>query len=190
MKMRDLLSIERVIPRLSARNRRDALRSLAACAAQDAGVSPATVARSVQKGAAVPAFASQAGVSLFHAFVPGLGRPVATFARLKPAIRFGAADGAPTDLVALLLSPAESTADHLRALARIARTLRDSAVRSLLRAAEGRDSLYRILCGGEQHQPHEPVPGLKRPSQYTYRQWWRERNRNPGGSRRGSGFAR
>ena len=49
-----------------------------------------------------------------------------TFARLEPAVDFGAADGSKTDLVALLLSPADNAGDHLRALACIARTLRDS----------------------------------------------------------------
>jgi mannitol/fructose-specific phosphotransferase system IIA component (Ntr-type) len=61
-------------------------------------------------------------------------------------------------LVALLLSPAGSTGDHLRALARIARTLRDPNVRNLLRASKCRDSLYAILCGSEeQHWSREPT---------------------------------
>jgi PTS system nitrogen regulatory IIA component len=71
---------------------------------------------------------------------------------LEPAVDFGAADGSQTDLVALLLSPAENTGDHLRALACIARTLRNTNVRNLLRAARSRDSLYVILCESEEQE--------------------------------------
>ena len=157
MKMRDLLSIPRVIPRLRARAKQDALRKLAARAAGDVGVSVAAIVRSLLECAELPAFGLGAGVSLAHTFVPGLGSPIATFARLEPALDFGASDGSKTDLLALLLSPTESASHHLRALACIARTLRDPDVRSLLRASGSRDSLYVILCGNdEQHWSREP----------------------------------
>jgi nitrogen PTS system EIIA component len=163
MQMRDLLSVERVIPRLRARDKQDALRKLAAHAASDAGVSVPTIVRSVLECAELPAFGPEAGVALPHTFVPGLDSPIATFARLEPALDFGAADGSQTDLVALLLSPAESGAHHLRALACIARTLRDPNVRRLLRASKSRDSLYVILCGSEEQQwLRDPAPNESR----------------------------
>ncbi len=149
MKMRDLLGVERIIPRLRARNRHDALRKLASEAARHVDVPAETILQSALKAAELPAFGPGAGVALPHAFVPGLPGPVVIFARLEPAIDFGAADGSLTDLVALLLSPAERTDDHLQALACLARTLRDSATRSLLRASKCRDSWYVILCGSE-----------------------------------------
>jgi PTS system nitrogen regulatory IIA component len=85
MKMRDLLSIERVIPRLRARDKQDVLRKLAAHAASDAGLSVAGIVRSVLECAELPAFGPRAGVALPHTFVPGLGSPIATFAGLEPA---------------------------------------------------------------------------------------------------------
>lgn len=150
MKMRDLLSIERVIPRLRAHDKRDALRKLAAHAARDAAVRETAIVRAVLECARLPAFGPGAGISLPHAFLAGLGNPNATFARLDPPIQFGAADGSSTDLVVLLLSPPERPGDHLRALACIARTLRDSEIRDLLREADSRDAIYVILCGYEQ----------------------------------------
>jgi PTS system nitrogen regulatory IIA component len=162
MKMRDLLTSERVIPSLRARDKRSALREVATHASVDAAVPAAAIVRSVLESAELPAFGPGAGVSVPHAFVPGLGRPIATFARLEPAVDFGAADGSQTDLVALLLSPAERAGDHLRALACIARTLRNPNVRHLLRAAKGRDSVYVILCGSEEQQrPRAPAPTEK-----------------------------
>jgi PTS system nitrogen regulatory IIA component len=160
MKMRDLLSVEQVIPSLRARNKRVALRRLAARAASDKPAAAGAIIRLVLEGAELPAFGPGAGVSLPHAFVPGLRNPILTFARLEPAVDFGAADGSKTDLVALLLSPADNASDHLRALACIARTLRVSTVRNLLRAANSRDSVYAILCGcEEQYWSREPSFG-------------------------------
>ena len=78
MKMRDLLSIPRVIPRLRARDKQDALRKLAARAAGDAGVSVAAIVRSLLECAELPAIGLGAGVSLAHTFVPGLGGEQAT----------------------------------------------------------------------------------------------------------------
>jgi PTS system nitrogen regulatory IIA component len=110
--------------------------------------------------AELPAFGPGTGVSLPHAFVPGLPNPLVIFARLEPAVGFGAADGSKTDLVALLLSPADNAADHLQALACVARTLRDPAVRNVLRAANSRDSVYVVLCGcEEEHWSQESAFG-------------------------------
>ena len=126
MKMRDLLSIEQVIPSLRARNKRDALRRLRR--------TPLATCLPLKK----PLYAScwRAPNCQLSAQAPGYPSLMlscrdsailfVTFARLEPAVDFGAADGSKTDLVALLLSPADNAGDHLRALACIARTLRDS----------------------------------------------------------------
>ena len=152
MKMRDLLTIERVIPSLRAGSKRNALHKLAAHIASDTTLPAASIGRAVMECVEMPAFGPGAGVSLSHAFVRGLGNPIVTFARLEPAVDFGAADGSKTDLLALLLSPKESAGDHLRALACTARALREPRVRALLRAANSRDALYVILCGSEEQR--------------------------------------
>ena len=148
--MRDLLSIEGIIPSLSARGKRDALRKLAAHAINNPTVSEGSIGPAVIECAELPALGLGGGVSLSHAFVRGICHPVLVFAKLERPLDFGAADGSPTDLVALILSPAESAGDHLQALACTARTLRDEKLRDLLRAAESRDAFYVILCGGEE----------------------------------------
>lgn len=156
MKMRDLLSIERIIPRLKARSKLKALRTLARQAADQAEASESVVLASMMEYAQLPALGPGSGASLVHAFVPELRNPVAIFARLEPAIDFGAADSSPTDLVMLLVSSTGSSGDHLRALACIARTLRDPGVRHLLRAATDREALYVILCGKEREGHASP----------------------------------
>ena len=145
----ELFSVGRMIPRLRARDKRDVLRKLAAASVRDAELPEALIFDAVKRAADLPTFGPGGGVALPHAIVPGLRRPLAAVATLNPAVWFEAADGLPTDLVVLLLSPAETTSDHLRALARIARRLREPSVPELLRAAECRESMYALLMGGE-----------------------------------------
>jgi PTS system nitrogen regulatory IIA component len=152
MKMRNLLSIERIIPSLHAADKSDALRKLAVVGAINTASPADIVVGAVLDGAEMPAFGPSTGISLPHAFIPGLGDPFVIFAKLNPPVDFGATDGSKTDLVALLLSPLDNAGGHLQALACVARTLRDAHVRKLLRGAESRDSIYAILCGYEETQ--------------------------------------
>ena len=68
------------------------------------------------------------------------------FARLERPIDFEAMDGQPVDLVFLLLAPEGAGADHLKALARIARLLRDTDVAKKLRASREAQAIYSVLA--------------------------------------------
>jgi PTS system nitrogen regulatory IIA component len=144
MEIRELLSIERVVPRIKARYKRDVLRKLAGHVGDTSVSMPALIR--ILESVELPVLSLGEGVSLLHVFIPGLNGPIAVFAGLEPALDFGAADGSNTDLIALLLSPAQSTGDHLRALACVARTLRESDVQESLRATNDRDRMYTVLC--------------------------------------------
>jgi PTS system nitrogen regulatory IIA component len=148
MKLRDLLTIERVIPNLNAASKRDALHKILRHVPESRERADAFRA-AVMHCAELPAFGPAHGVALPHAVVVGLTTPIAAFARLQPALDFGSADGSAIDLVMLLVSPSEQPGSHLRALASIARRLRDSNVRRLLRGSESRDAMYMILCGSD-----------------------------------------
>ena len=65
--------------------------------------------------------------------------------RQRP-IDFEAMDGQPVDLVFLLLAPEGAGADHLKALARIARLLRDQDVAKKLRASRDAQAIYSVLA--------------------------------------------
>jgi PTS system nitrogen regulatory IIA component len=75
----------------------------------------------------------------------GLPRIFGLFARLDRPIDFEALDDEPVDLVFLLLAPESAGADHLKALARIARLLRDPATASKLRSLSDPAALYAVL---------------------------------------------
>ena len=70
------------------------------------------------------------------------------FARLERPVPFEAIDDQPVDLVFLLLAPADAGAEHLKALARVSRLLRDKAMCEKLRGANSADALYALLTGG------------------------------------------
>lgn len=147
--MTDLLTVDRVIPRLRARDKRDAFRKLARLVCRQSELPERDVLDALMRCAQLPAFGPGRGVALPHAFIPQLEKSVAFLARLESPIDFDAADGRPVDLLVLLLGPVESSGDHLRALACIARRLRQYGVRERLRACRDRDAMYIVLVGND-----------------------------------------
>jgi len=86
------------------------------------------------------------GVAIPHGKLPKLEKLFGLFARLERPIDFEAMDGQPVDLVFLLLAPEGAGADHLKALARIARLLRDQDVAKKLRASRDAQAIYSVLA--------------------------------------------
>ena len=85
------------------------------------------------------------GVAIPHARLPDLAAVTGVFLRLAQPIEFGAVDDLPVDLVFVLLSPAGAGADHLKALARVSRRMRDRALLAKLRGTGSPDALYALL---------------------------------------------
>lgn len=85
------------------------------------------------------------GIAIPHGKVPTLNRVHGLFARLSQPVDFESIDGQPVDLVFVLLAPEHAGADHLKALARISRVLRDHNVVEKLRGTESAEGLYAIL---------------------------------------------
>ena len=85
------------------------------------------------------------GVAIPHARIAGLARPVAALIKLRQPADFAAADGLPVDLVFGLLSPENSGATHLHALAAISRLVRDERVHEALSEAPDEEALYGLL---------------------------------------------
>ena len=86
------------------------------------------------------------GCALPHARVPGLGRTLGAFLRLRKGVDFDSPDHAPVDLVFALLVPEEPTDEHLETLAAIARVFADDRVRASVRSAEEPARIREILA--------------------------------------------
>jgi len=92
------------------------------------------------------------GVALPHARISGIDRVKGAFVRLEKPLPFDAADRQPVDLVFALFAPEDAGVDHLKALALVSRTLRDSTVCTKLRANSDPATLYAILTEGQATQ--------------------------------------
>ncbi|SFE17507.1 PTS IIA-like nitrogen-regulatory protein PtsN [Sulfitobacter brevis] len=85
------------------------------------------------------------GVALPHARVEGLDKVVGTFVLLDKPIDFSSVDRQPVDIACALFAPNEAGVEHLKALALVARTLRNPAICNKLRANPNASTLYTIL---------------------------------------------
>jgi len=141
----EILKPAAVLPRLRATDRQQVLSALADAAAKVASLSAPEIYESVQEREKLGGTGVGDGVAIPHARVAGLKAPLGVFARLENGVDFEAADEQTADLVFLLLSPKDAGADHLKALATIARTFRRADIRDALRAAPSKEAIVVIL---------------------------------------------
>jgi PTS system nitrogen regulatory IIA component len=145
MSLTDLIVPNAVIPMLEVTSKKQAIQELAAQAAQLSGHSERTIAEILLQREKLGSTGVGNGIAIPHGKLPKLGKLFGMFARLERPIDFEALDGQPVDLIFLLLAPETAGADHLKALARIARLLRDPDVAQKLRASQDAEALYAVL---------------------------------------------
>lgn len=145
MDLGDLLRPEGVFASLRVKNKKQALRELANRAVQITGLDERQIFDTLLQRERLGSTAVGRGIAIPHARMIGLDRIATVFAQLDEPIDFEAPDGEPVDLVFVLLAPEQAGADHLKALARISRVLRDPLTLEKLRAARDRDALYAVL---------------------------------------------
>ncbi|MDE2517443.1 MAG: PTS sugar transporter subunit IIA [Rhodospirillales bacterium] len=143
----DLLAEEAVLLGLAAADKASLLAALAQSVTRPVGLTAQAVEKALLAREAMGSTGLGAGFALPHARLPGLVRFHALFARLSAPIAFDAIDGAPVDLVFLLLLPAEDRATALAALAAIARRMRLPGIAAALRAAPDARAAHAILAG-------------------------------------------
>lgn len=140
-----LLSAESVLADLRPNGKKQLLQELASRAALLSGRPERVIFDGLLQRERLGATGIGQGVAVPHAAIPGLTRLVGVFAKLSRPIDFEAMDGVPVDLVFGLLAPESAGADHLQALARIARFFRSASNLENLRQADDPAALYAIL---------------------------------------------
>ena len=150
MQIADLLTPESVIPVLTATSKKQALQELARIAAQRTGMAERQIFDVLLERERLGTTGVGRGVAIPHGKLPGLDRIYGVFARTEHKIDFDAIDGEPVDLLFLLLAPEGAGADHLKALARVSRLLRDPATCAKLRSARDGRALYAVLTAEPQ----------------------------------------
>src|ERR1700712_160220 len=146
MPITDLVAPEAILPALKVNSKKQALQELAARAAELTGQNERAIFEVLLQREKLGTTAVGYGVAIPHGKLPKLDKLFGLFARLERPIDFEALDGQPIDLVFLLLAPEGAGADHLRALARVARLLRDPEVARKLRESRDAEALYAVLA--------------------------------------------
>jgi PTS system nitrogen regulatory IIA component len=145
MPLIDFLAPKAIIPALKVNSKKQAIVELAARAAALTGQNERVIVEILQQREKLGSTGIGQGVAIPHAKLPKLDKLTGIFARLDRAIEFDSLDRQPVDLIFLLLAPEGAGADHLKALARIARLLRDPEVAQKLRESRDAEALYAVL---------------------------------------------
>lgn len=145
MDLSDLITPHGVIPCLKASNKKQALQELAAKAAKITGIDAHEIFNTLLQRERLGSTGVGNGIAIPHGKMNQLSGIVGLFARLEEPIDFEAIDEEPVDLVFLLLAPENAGADHLKALARISRLMREPTAVEKLRASRDKDALYAVL---------------------------------------------
>jgi len=153
MDISEILSPQAVIQRLKAVNKKKLLGDLAAAAGSVCGIDQTKLFEILWEREKLGSTGVGHGVAIPHARVAKLERIVGVFAHLETPVDFESIDEAPVDLVFTLITPADAGADHLKALARVSRLMRNASVCEKLRAANDRAQLYALLT--------EPTAGMQ-----------------------------
>src|SRR5271170_2304708 len=144
----DLVTPRSVIAQLRAPTKRQVLQELARRAATMTGLPDRRIYDALVQRERLGTTGIGTGVAVPHCRLPELTRLHGLFARLERPVPFEAIDDQPVDLLFLLLAPLDAGAEHLKALARVSRLLRDKAMCEKLRGANSADALYALLTGG------------------------------------------
>ena len=145
MELGDLIAPEAVIPTLAAKNKRQVLQELAEKAATLTGLDARDILEALLQRERVGSTAVGRGIAIPHGRIALLPEILSVFGRLERPIEFEAPDQEPVDLIFLLLAPEHAGADHLKALARISRLLREPESIEGLRTSRDRAAIYSIL---------------------------------------------
>ncbi|MBU3076919.1 PTS sugar transporter subunit IIA [Sphingomonas quercus] len=145
----DMLSPDGTAMGLVVQNKKALFQYLAGRAAELTGCDADHIAERINERERLGSTGFGGGIAIPHGKIDGLSRVTGIFVRLGAPIDFRAIDDLPVDLVFLLLSPPGGGVDHLKALARVSRRLRDRAFVAKLRGAGSHDALYALFVSGE-----------------------------------------
>lgn len=145
MNIADLLASDCVVSNLHASSKKQTLQELAKRAAQVTGLHERAIFDVLLERERLGTTGVGSGIAIPHGKLPEVERLYGVFARLDKPVDFDAIDDSPVDLIFLLLAPENAGADHLKALARVSRLLRDKVTCEKLRGADSADALFAIL---------------------------------------------
>jgi nitrogen PTS system EIIA component len=145
MNLTELITPKAMLPSLKVNSKKQALLELSEHAGLLSGLSPREIFDALLQRERLGSTGVGGGIAIPHGKLAKAQTIFGIFARLERPLDFEALDGLPVDLIFLLIAPESAGADHLKALARIARMLRDTSLTAKLRATRDPAALYALL---------------------------------------------
>ncbi|WP_375451226.1 PTS sugar transporter subunit IIA [uncultured Devosia sp.] len=145
MELADILAEQAVLTCTGVKTKHQLFEQLASTAAGLTGRPAGELLAAIENREELGSTGLGNGIAIPHGKVAGLKQVCAVFARLDEPIEFDALDDLPVDIVMLLLAPTGSGADHLKALSRVARVLRNEDLMDQLRGLQSSAAIYQAL---------------------------------------------
>jgi len=147
MFLTSLLDRHAILGQVSANSKRQALQLVADVAARQLGLDAAVIHQALLEREKLGSTGVGFGVAVPHAALAGLDKMHGVFVRLESPINYDSIDDMPVDLIFALLAPENAGTEHLRALAKVSRVLRQKDLREQLRLIDNSDAIYALLTG-------------------------------------------
>jgi nitrogen PTS system EIIA component len=145
MDISNLISLDSIVTNLKATSKKQILQELGNIAKKIINVPSHEISHILLELERLGTTGVGHGVAIPHGRLSGLKQIRGIFAKLDKPVDYDAIDDQPVDLVFLLLAPEGAGADHLKALAKVSRMLRDKTVCDKLRGANNGDAIFAIL---------------------------------------------
>jgi nitrogen PTS system EIIA component len=151
MTLADIIDARAILANVKSQSKKQLLQDLAQAMAPATGLESRKIFETLNTREKLGSTGLGQGIAIPHGRVNGLERVSGMFAHLAQPVDFGSIDGDPVDLVFVLLAPEHDGADHLTALARISRLMRQPQTVAKLRGTQSPEALYAILTEPATH---------------------------------------
>lgn len=151
MKLSEILEEDNIIPDLKARDKKGVLEELAeTVVSHEPSLDKNSLVRVLLEREHLGSTGIGEGVAIPHGKFNGIRQPVISFGRSRKGLDFESMDGQPAFLFFLLVAPENSASIHLKALARIAKILKNSSFRKALMEIHSREELYQTIIQNDE----------------------------------------
>jgi PTS system nitrogen regulatory IIA component len=148
MFLNSLLDRRAINGQVSVNSKRQALQTVSDMAARQLGLDAADILQALLERERTSSTGVGHGVAVPHAALKGLDRMHGIFIHLDTPVEYDSIDDMPVDLIFALLAPEGAGSEHLRALAKVSRLLRQKELREQLRTIDNADAIYALLTSG------------------------------------------
>jgi len=151
MRLSDILEEDNIIPDLKAKDKKGVLEELAeAIASHEPSLDKNSLVKVLLERERLGSTGIGDGVAIPHGKFPAVTQPIISFGRSRKGLDFDSMDGEPAFLFFLLVAPENAASIHLKALAKIAKILKNSAFRKVLMEAQNRRDLYKTIIQNDE----------------------------------------